>query len=233
MHRAVLGPRPKPTGGHEPGPIKQARNGPLTGTKRPESNPTVTTRLPIPRPRATNPYLASSAHGLHEAHLGLALGVLHFCPANNPKTRAAAKSQLPTSRSSSCRPPPRSSASSACPAGRHCHCHLTPPATVRASSASSARPRSRRPAPLPPYPAGRRHGAQRSRPPRRPRAAEPPIGRLPPRHPNSGSRAKFFLHQCSRVGLSGSRHSSNRVSGPNVYFGPLLFSGRPFKARHV
>jgi hypothetical protein len=34
--RAVLGPTPRPTGGHEPGPFKQTRNGPLTGTKRPE-----------------------------------------------------------------------------------------------------------------------------------------------------------------------------------------------------
>jgi hypothetical protein len=34
MHRAVLGPRP--TGGHEPDPFKQTRNGPLTGTKRPK-----------------------------------------------------------------------------------------------------------------------------------------------------------------------------------------------------
>jgi hypothetical protein len=133
MHRAVLGPRPKPTGGHEPGPIKQARNGPLTGTKRPESNPT---RLPIPRPRATNPYLASSAHGLHEAHLGLALGVLHFCPANNPNTRAAAKSQAPSSR-----PPVRR------PVGRR---HgPAPPARAPpvATATLPRRPRSRRPAP--------------------------------------------------------------------------------------
>jgi hypothetical protein len=36
MHRAVLGPRPRPTGGHEPDPFKQTRNGPLTGTKRPK-----------------------------------------------------------------------------------------------------------------------------------------------------------------------------------------------------
>jgi hypothetical protein len=36
MHRAVLGPTPRPTGGHEPGPFKQTRNGPLTGTKRPK-----------------------------------------------------------------------------------------------------------------------------------------------------------------------------------------------------
>jgi hypothetical protein len=35
MHRAVLGPTPRPTGGHEPGPFKQTRNGPLTGMKRP------------------------------------------------------------------------------------------------------------------------------------------------------------------------------------------------------
>jgi hypothetical protein len=36
MHRAVFGPRPRPTGGHEPGPFKQTRNGPVTGTKRPK-----------------------------------------------------------------------------------------------------------------------------------------------------------------------------------------------------
>jgi hypothetical protein len=36
MHRAVLGQTLRPTGGHEPDPFKQTRNGPLTGTKRPE-----------------------------------------------------------------------------------------------------------------------------------------------------------------------------------------------------
>jgi hypothetical protein len=36
MYRAVLGPMSRPTGGHEPDPFKQTRNGPLTGTKRPE-----------------------------------------------------------------------------------------------------------------------------------------------------------------------------------------------------
>jgi hypothetical protein len=36
MHRAVFGPTPRPTGGHEPDPFKQTRNVPLIGTKRPE-----------------------------------------------------------------------------------------------------------------------------------------------------------------------------------------------------
>jgi hypothetical protein len=36
MHRAVLGPGPRPTDEHEPGPFKQTKNGPLTGTKRPK-----------------------------------------------------------------------------------------------------------------------------------------------------------------------------------------------------
>jgi hypothetical protein len=36
LHRVVLGPTPRPTGGHETGPFKQTRNGPFTGTKRPE-----------------------------------------------------------------------------------------------------------------------------------------------------------------------------------------------------
>jgi hypothetical protein len=34
LHRAVLGPTPRPTGGHEPGPFKQTRIGPFTGTKK-------------------------------------------------------------------------------------------------------------------------------------------------------------------------------------------------------
>jgi hypothetical protein len=36
LYRAVLGPTPRPTGGHEPGPFKQIRIGPFTGTKGPK-----------------------------------------------------------------------------------------------------------------------------------------------------------------------------------------------------
>jgi hypothetical protein len=37
MHRAGFGPKlkPRPMGGHEPGPFNKARKGPLPGTKRP------------------------------------------------------------------------------------------------------------------------------------------------------------------------------------------------------
>jgi hypothetical protein len=33
LYWAVLGPTPRPTGGHEPGPFKQIRISPFTGTK--------------------------------------------------------------------------------------------------------------------------------------------------------------------------------------------------------
>jgi hypothetical protein len=35
MHRAGFGPKPRPMGGHEPGPFNKARKGPLPGTNRP------------------------------------------------------------------------------------------------------------------------------------------------------------------------------------------------------
>jgi hypothetical protein len=140
MYRVVLGPRPRPTGGHEPGPIKQARNGPLTGTKRPESNPTVTTQLPIPRPRATNPYLASSAHGLHKAHLGLALGVLHSCGLAQPTTLKRAQ------------PPGPGLPAPDLP-------FVVPSAAATVQRLQRAPRRS--PLPLPPYPAGHGPGVQR------------------------------------------------------------------------
>jgi hypothetical protein len=52
LHRAVLGPTPRPTGGHEPGPFKQTRNGPLIGTKRPEMAASASSATAACRPAA-------------------------------------------------------------------------------------------------------------------------------------------------------------------------------------
>jgi hypothetical protein len=166
LFRVVLGPRPRPTGGHEPGPFKQARKGP---------NQILQSQLGC-QSDAHRPPIPSFVHGLHEAHLGLALclGVLHSCPDRNPKTRATARSQAPIHSPmipSAAATVQRLQHGSAHPAGHHHGATATLP--------RRSRPRSRRPAPLPPYPAGRRHSAQRSRPPRQPRAAEPSIATAP------------------------------------------------------
>jgi hypothetical protein len=79
MHRAVLGPTPRPTGGHEPDPFKQTRNGPLTGTKRP------TMAVSTPRARASaaaggSAGAAALVHGTGlrregEAHLAISISL--------------------------------------------------------------------------------------------------------------------------------------------------------------
>jgi hypothetical protein len=140
MHRTVLGPRPRPTSGHEPDPFKQARNGPLTGTKRPELNPTVTTRLPIPRPRATNPFLCPrpTRGPFRLSFMSCTLAqpkTLKHAQPPGPRLPApdllfvvpSAAATVQRLQRAPRRSPPR------------CHCHLTPPVatTVQASSAAA------------------------------------------------------------------------------------------------
>jgi hypothetical protein len=52
LHRVVLGPTPRPTGGHEPDPFKQTRIGPFTGTKRPEIHSSASAQRTPVCPRA-------------------------------------------------------------------------------------------------------------------------------------------------------------------------------------
>jgi hypothetical protein len=99
MHWAVLGPTPRPTGGHEPGPFKQTRNGPLTGTKRPKmaaSTPRPKMAASTPRPKIVLPRNPKT-----RVHLSVPCPVPVRLPSRPPSSQAVRR---PPSSSQAPRP---------------------------------------------------------------------------------------------------------------------------------